>query len=203
MRKPQNLLTTEELFLYLLGRNLAEPKRLSANISRSGKGQPFPHSPGVVEANLYLVYESPIFARSPIGSAEVMAVQFPGVPEDRVRRILEDALWRARSDHGTEEQPADLSAAVMASAEINAFRLLLELPSVCLRRHDGVLDSARNCGLLDFAIPSASAPEESATLPANSTGLTRQVVERLASEMSAPECEMQWDQAMGSAPGMA
>lgn len=201
MRKPQKLMTTEELFLYLYGRNLAEPKRLSACISRSGKGRPFPNSPGVLEANLFLVYESPIFPRSPIGSAEVIAVQFPRVPEDRVRRLLDEALWRARVDHGSEEAPADLSAAVMESAEVNAFRLLLDLPSVCLRQHTGVLDVARNCGLLDFTVP-AMTPQESATLPANSTGLTEPVVERLASAAPLPERDAQWDQSMDAAPGL-
>ena len=202
MRKPQNLMTTEDLFLYLLGRNLAEPKRLSANISRVKKGARYPGDSGRLEASLYLVYESPIFPKSPVGSAEIMAVQFPDVPEPRLTRLLEDALWQARKAFGDDETPAKLSSEVMERAELNAFERLLELPMVCLRQHAGVLSAARGNGLVGFDIPLMSAQEQS-TLPANSTGFTLQALEQLASAAPVAEHDVQWDQSMDAAPGVA
>ncbi len=199
MRKPQNLMNTEDLFLYLRSRGLAEPTRLSASVSRIKKGARYPGDPGRLEASLYLVYESPIFPRSPVGTAEVMCVQFPDAPETKLTKLLEDALWAARVEHGGDEESARLSAAVMERAEVIAFQRLVELPLDCLRQHDGVLQAARESGLISFNVPEMS-PKENATLPANLTGLSRQTVDRLASEAPAPECDLHWSQ--DAAPGM-
>lgn len=200
MRRAQRLMTTEDLFLYLLGRGLAEQKRLAASVGRAGSNSSVPGHSGSLEASLYVIYESPIFPKDPLGSAEIMAITVDDVPRGRLLRLLDEALWEARGALGNDGARADLSPEVMALAEMNAFKLLIELPSVCLRQNEAVLDAARKAGLVDFDIP-AMTPKERSTLPCNATGLTPQVVELLAERV--PERDTHWELGAGSTPGMA
>lgn len=191
MRKTQKLLSTEELFLDLVDRGLAEPRRLMARVSKMDRpGSQWGRQGKMLEARLYLVYESAIFPEDPVGAAEIMTLQFPDLHIDKGQRVLDHALHQVRVSMSSQEDvPAPLSRDVLEQAELAAFSSLLRFPAKCITRHEGVQAVAARSGLLSFDIPVTPALEASPVRASSATGLSEDDVERLVASALARQAE--------------